>query len=228
MIVYGKQIFLYLLEKHPDLIEEVYLSKEIDKKLFSKISSLKVNIKRVDTKKAQAMSKGGNHQGFLVKVKEFEYNSFKDIKSGDFVLVLAGLTDVGNIGAIIRSAYSLGVSGIVISMINGLNISAVARTSSGAIFDMPIALVKDIGTVINELKQTSFTIYCAHMNGKDVRDVEFSGKKALILGSEGEGLPNRVLKSCDKKIKVKMQREFDSLNVSVACAILCDRMRDGK
>ena len=135
---------------------------------------------------------------------------------------------MGNIGAIIRSAYSLGVSGVVVSMIKSLNISAFARTSSGAIFDMPIALVKDIGTVINELKQASFTIYCANMDGKDVRDVEFNGKKALILGSEGEGLPKKVLKNCDKKIKVKMQKEFDSLNVSVACAILCDRMRDGK
>ena len=228
MIVYGKQIFLYLLEKHPDLIEEVYLSKEIDKKLFSKISSLKVDIKRVDNKKAQAMAKGGNYQGFLVKVKEFEFSSFKDIKSGEFVLVLAGLTDVGNIGAIIRSAYSLGVTGIVISMINNINLSAVARTSSGAMFDMPIALVKDIGSVLNELKQSSFEIYCADMDGEDVRDCEFALKKALVLGSEGEGLPNRVLKSCDKKIKIKMQREFDSLNVSVACAILCDRMRDGK
>jgi len=228
MIVYGKQIFLYLLERHPDLIEEVYLSKEIDKKLFSKVASLKVDIKRVDTKKAQAMSKGGNHQGFLLKVKEYEYTSFSDVKKGDFVLVLAGLTDVGNIGAIIRSAYSLGVSGLVISMINNLNLAAVARTSSGALFDMPVTLVKDIGSVINELKQTSFTVYCADMDGDDVRDVKFSEKKALVLGSEGEGLPNRVLKSCDKKIKIKMQREFDSLNVSVACAILCDRMRDGK
>jgi len=228
MIVYGKQIFLYLLEKHPDLIEEIYLAKEIDKKLFSKISSLKVDIKRVDTKKAQAMSRGGNHQSFLLKVKDFEYSLFGDIKEGDFVLVLAGLTDVGNIGAIIRSAYSLGVTGVVISMVNSINLAAVARTSSGALFDMPVALVKDIGGVINELKQASFTVYCADMSGKDVRDVSFSSKKALVLGSEGQGLTNKILKSCDNKIKIQMQREFDSLNVSVACAILCDRMRDGK
>jgi len=192
------------------------------------VVSLGVDIVRVDNKKAQAMARGGNHQGFLLEVQEYEFSTLKDIKNGDFVLVLAGLTDVGNIGAIIRTAYSLGVDGVIVSMINTLNISAVARTSSGALFDMPVVLQKDIGTVINELKQASFDVYCADMDGEDVRELVCSGKRALVLGSEGEGLPNRVLKSCDKKIKIKMQREFDSLNVSVACAILCDRMRDGK
>ncbi len=228
MIVYGKQIFLYLLEKHPELIEEVYLSKEIDKKIFSKVAKLNKEIKRLDNKKAQAMAKGGNHQGFLLRIKEYDFVDFKDIKEKDFVLVLAGLTDVGNIGAIIRTAYSLGVDAVVITMVNSINLSAVARTSSGAVFDMPVCIFRDIGTVINELKQSSFKIYAADMDGSDVRDVDFIGKRVLVLGSEGEGLPNRVLKSCDKKIKINMQREFDSLNVSVACAILCDRMRDGK
>jgi len=227
MIVYGKQIFLYLLDRHPDLIEEVYLAKEIDKKIFLRISSLGVNIKKVDNKKAQAMAKGGNHQGFLAKVKDFEFSSLKDVKDGDFILVLAGLTDIGNIGAIIRTAYSLGVSAVVITMINSLNISAVARTSSGAVFDMPIVLQKDIGSVLNELKQVSFKIYCADMHGEDVTKVKFEKKRVLVLGSEGEGLTNKVLKNCDKTIKIQMQREFDSLNVSVAFAILCDRMRNG-
>jgi len=177
MIVYGKQIFLYLLENHPKFIEEVFFSKDIDKKIFSKVGRLNVPIKRLDNKKAQAMAKGGNHQGYLVKISDFKYTTLKDIKDGHFVLVLAGLTDVGNIGAIIRSAYSLGVTGVVVSMVNQINISAVARTSSGAVFDMPIALVKDIGSVINELKQSSFEVYCADMDGEDVRNTVLMKKK---------------------------------------------------
>ncbi len=228
MIVYGKQIFLYLLERHPDFIEEVYFSKEIDKKLFVKVVALGCEIKRVDSKKAQAMARGGNHQGFLLKVKPYEFANLKDIKKEDFILILWNVTDVGNIGAIVRTAYSLGVGGLVISGVGSINLEAVARTSAGAIFDMPVAMQKDILSFLNELKQSSFTIYGADMSGEDIRDIEVSSKKALIMGSEGEGLSAKILKSCDKKVKIKMQREFDSLNVSVASAILCDRMRDGK
>ncbi len=227
MIVYGKQIFLYLLRKHKNLIEEVYFSKEIDKKIFREVSSLNIDIKRVDSKKAQSMARGGNHQGFLLKIKEFEFCSLKDIKSGDFILILSGVTDVGNIGAIVRSAYSLGVTGIVVSGVNHINLEAVARTSSGALFDMPILVKKDILSMINELKQLNFTVYGADMSGEDIRSVKVSKKRVLILGSEGEGLSLKILKSCDKKVKIKMQREFDSLNVSVASAILCDRMKNG-
>ena len=228
MIVYGKQIFLYLLKKHSDLIEEVYFSKEIDKKIFREVASLNVEIKRVDTKKAQAMARGGNHQGFLLKVKDYEFCSVKDIKSVDFVLLLSGVTDIGNIGAIIRSAYSLGVGAVVISGIANINFEAVARTSSGALFDMPVLLQKDTLSLLNELKQLDFAVYGADMSGEDIRDVKVAPKKVLVLGSEGEGISQKILRVCSKKVKIKMQREFDSLNVSVASAILCDRMRDEK
>lgn len=225
MIIYGKQIFLFMLDKYPQMIEEIYLTKEVDKKLFSRLVKLNVEIKRPDNMKAQALARGGNHQGFLLKVSEYEFTPFSEIKNGDFVLVLAGVTDVGNIGAIVRTAYALGVSGVVISMVKQVNAEGIIRSSSGTMLDMPVALSKDIGTVINELKQSSFSVYGADMSGEDVRDCKFEGKKALVLGSEGMGLTNKVLNMCDKKIKIKMQREFDSLNVSVASALLCDRMR---
>ncbi|HIP60630.1 MAG TPA: 23S rRNA (guanosine(2251)-2'-O)-methyltransferase RlmB, partial [Campylobacterales bacterium] len=113
MIVYGKQIFFYIAEKHPDLIEEIYLAKEVDKKLFSKVNGLGKKIIKLDTMKAQSLARGGNHQGFLLKIKYIEYAEITDLKKEDFLLVLVGLTDVGNIGAIIRSAYALGVKGVV-------------------------------------------------------------------------------------------------------------------
>ncbi len=228
MIIYGKQMVIYLLEKYPEKIEEVFLSKEIDKKLFSKIILNNIQIKKIDFKKAQALTRGGNHQGFIAKVKDLKFTPLKYVKNEKFILILAGLTDVGNIGAIIRSAYVLGVDAIVISMISNINIEGIVRTSAGAIFDMPIVFYKDINSVINELKQVGFFIYCADMNGDDVRKIKFEDKKALILGSEGMGLSQKILKNCNKKVTIKMSREFDSLNVSAACAILCDRMRDGE
>lgn len=226
MLIYGKQVFLYILEKYPDLIEEIILSKEIDKTLFSKISRLNKKIIKVDNQKAQALAKGKNHQGFFLRVKDYELVPFESMKNFNFLVVLVGVTDVGNIGAVIRSAYALGVDGIVISDVKSLNFEGVARTSSGALLDMPICLMPNTLDLMNELKQVDFTLFGATMSGVDVRDVTFNySKKALFLGSEESGLNKKVLNKIDKKISIVMSRDFDSLNVSTAAAILIDRMR---
>ncbi len=225
MVVYGKQIFLHVLKKHPQLIQKIYLSKEIDKKLFSKVASLNKDIIRLDNKKAQALARGGNHQGYFLEIDDFEYTPFEDMKHSQFLLVLSGVTDVGNIGAIVRSAYALGVDGVILSGVKSINNAAIMRTSSGAMLDMPLTIFSDTLTLLNELKQIKFFIYSADMSGDDVREVSFNQKKVLLLGSEGEGLSKKILSKSDKKISIKMARDFDSLNVSVAFAILCDRMR---
>ena len=225
MLVYGKQVFLYILEKYPNLIEEVILAKELDKKLFSKVSRLDKKIIKVDNQKAQALAKGKNHQGFFLRIKDYELTPFEAMKNFNFLIVLVGVTDVGNIGAVIRSAYALGVDGIIVSDIKSLNFEGVARSSSGALLDMPICLMPNTLDLMNELKQVDFTLFGATMDGIDVRDVSFNSKKVLFLGSEESGLHKKVLSKIDKKISIVMSREFDSLNVSTAAAILIDRMR---
>lgn len=225
MILYGKQIFFYVAKNYPDLIEEVYLAKDVDKKVFSTISKLNKKIIKLDPMKAQSMARGGNHQGFLLKTSFIEFTEVKDLKKEDFLLVLVGITDVGNIGAIIRSAYAFGVNGVIVSGVSSLALEGVVRASSGSALAMPIAIFKDTATLVNELKQIGFKTYAADMIGEDVREVSIETKKALFLGSEGAGISNRILKMCDQKLKIVMEREFDSLNVSAAAAILCDRMR---
>jgi len=223
MIIYGKQIVLYVLEKHPHLIEEVMFSKEIDKKLFSKFLKLGKKIIKLDNKKAQGLSKGGNHQGFFLKLSEFEYTPIKDIKDMNFVLVLDGLTDVGNIGAIIRTAYSLGVDGIVASNVRTLNNSGIFRTSAGALADMPFSLYPKTLDLANELHQCGFALIGATMDGTDLKKygkIDNNDKVALFLGSEGEGIHPKVQKKLDLKVSIGMEHEFDSLNVSVAAGIL--------
>ncbi len=227
MIVYGKQICLYILKNYAEIIEEIYLQKEIDKKLFYTFSALKKKIVRVDPKKAQAMAKGGNHQGFLLGIKDLPFSSFKDIKNEDFLLVLHNITDVGNIGAIIRSAYIFGVNGVIITSQKHLNLEPVIRSSSGALLEMPIVLYPNCLDLINELKMSKFITYGADFGAENIANVKFDQKKALFLGSEGEGIPNKILSRLDKKISINMIREFDSLNVSAAAAIICDRIANG-
>ncbi|MBZ7936128.1 MULTISPECIES: 23S rRNA (guanosine(2251)-2'-O)-methyltransferase RlmB [Campylobacter] len=224
MIVYGKQIFFYILEHHKDLIKELYLAKECDKEIFKKIANFGFKIKKLDFKTAQAYARGGNHQGFLLDIEEYQFKELNSLKKSDFIAILCGISDVGNIGSIARTAYALGVGGIVF-IGERLNMEGVIRTSSGAALDLDIALNGDILSVINELKQVGFKIFASANGGKEIHDFKFEkNKKALILGSEGLGLSQKIINKCDECVGIEMKHDFDSLNVSAAFAILCDRM----
>lgn len=223
MIIYGKQVVLYVLNKHPELIEEVFFAKDIDKKMFSKFLSLGKKIHKLDNQKAQALAKGGNHQGFFLKLGIYEYTEFAQMKDKNFVLVLDGLTDVGNIGAILRTAHSLGIDGVIASGVKTLKESGLVRTSSGAMLDIPFCKHANSGDVANELKQAGFALIGATTDGVDLKkygNIEKSDKVALILGSEGEGISKKVINKLDLKVSIGMSNDFDSLNVSVAAGIL--------
>lgn len=226
MIIYGKQLFLHILDVHKQNFKEIYLAKEIDKSLFAKISRLGVKILKIDNKKAQALAHGGNHQGFLAKVDEFEFCEIADLKEAKFLVILWNLSDMGNIGAIVRSAYALGADAICVVSKN-LQIEGVIRASSGAAYEIKIARIDDGAGLINELTQIGFQIFAATMDGEDIKTAKIGAKTALILGSEGEGIPQKIVTKCDHSVSIKMKHGWDSLNVSAAFAIICDRMING-
>ena len=220
MIIYGKQVCLYVLEKHSDIINEIYFGKEIDKKIFHRFANLKKPIIKPDSKKLQSLAKGGNHQGFLLDIHMKDEFDFKFFKGCSKIIVLVGVTDVGNIGSIFRSALSFGIDGIIIT--NTFNQSAVVRSSSGAFFDMPYMIYKNPMTLINELKQSDFKLFGSSPSESKINN-SLDSKWALFLGSEGEGLPNKIIKKMDSVLSIKMNN-FNSLNVSVAAGILMYRM----
>ncbi|NPA65375.1 MAG: 23S rRNA (guanosine(2251)-2'-O)-methyltransferase RlmB [Epsilonproteobacteria bacterium] len=225
MLIYAKQPIYYLIQHHPQKIKTLYLAKEIDKKEYSRLQRTGFEIKRIPNEAAVKMSKGASHQGFLAEVEDISLKDYKELVDGDFVLVLAGLTDIGNIGSLVRSAYALGVSGIVVTGVKSLPLEAVMRVSTGALYDMPFAIEQNIHDVLNVFKTSGFYSYGADMGGADIRYEQMPQKRVLVLGSEGKGLPKRVSVKLDKIISIKMQHQFDSLNVAVAGAILIDRMR---
>jgi 23S rRNA (guanosine2251-2'-O)-methyltransferase len=230
MIIYGKQPILYLFDKNPQQITKLFLSKNIDKKLFNKFRNSSINIKSIDAKNAQAMARGGNHQGFIAEIEPIELTPHQKLikqESTENILILHSITDMGNIGAIIRTAFSLGIDGIIITGLENFSIDKVVRSSAGAVFDMPISHTKNIYDLITELKNLNYELLGTSLNGKQHSEVEFSAmrsKKALFMGSEDIGLPNRVIEKMDTNLTIKMARDFDSLNVSVASAILIDRI----
>lgn len=225
MLIYAKQPIYYIIENHPKMIQTLFIAKELEKKEYSRLMKMGFEIKRIPADAAGKMCKNGNHQGFLAEVRDIELHQFKSFLDKDFILVLAGLTDVGNIGAIVRSAYALGVDAIVACGVKNLALEPIVRTSTGALIDIPFSIEHNIHDVLNDLKTSGFTLYGADMNGTDIRKVVPSKKRVLVLGSEGEGLAPRVVSKLDTIVSISMTNKFDSLNVSAAGAILIDRMR---
>jgi len=223
MIIYGKQVCLHALQKHEANIKTVYIAKKgiLPQKLFE---ANRDKVKFLEERWAQKMSKGGNHQGILLEMEPLAYSDLRSLKKERFILVLDTLTDTGNIGAIVRSAYALGVDGIIATGVKNLHIPAIVRTSSGALLEMPFVIVPNILDVLSELKQVGFKVYGAATDGETLDNCQFSEKRVLVLGSEGEGLSKRAKSKIDETVSIEMKHEFDSLNVSAAAAILIHRM----
>jgi len=223
MIIYGKQVCLHALEHHSEKIKTVYVAKKniLPKDVFHAYHD---KIKFLEEKWAQSMAKGGNHQGLLIEMEEYEQSTLSQIKKNSFIVVLDGLTDVGNIGAIVRTAYALGAEAVIATGVKQLNFAAIARSSSGALLDMPFMVDTNILDTFNELGQLGFTFYGASMDGENVQDMTFASKRVLVMGSEGKGLSRKVIAKLNHKVSIEMQHAFDSLNVSAAAAILIHRM----
>jgi len=225
MLIYAKQPIYYLINHYPQKIKTLYLARELDKKEYSRLMKMDFELKRIPNEAAVKMSKNANHQGFLAEVEDYQLHDYQTFLNKEFILVLAGLTDVGNIGALIRSAYALGVDAVVVTGIKHLNIEPILRTSTGALFDMPLAVEQNIHNLLNDFKMSGFVSYGADMGGVDIREIKPAQKRVLVLGNEGEGLSARVSSKLDTIVSIKMAHDFDSLNVSVAGGILMERMR---
>ncbi|MDR3347388.1 MAG: RNA methyltransferase [Helicobacteraceae bacterium] len=226
-MIFGKQPVLYAIERHSDMIETLFVAKELDKKLFNRLKSAKKPIEVLDFKKAQALSRGQNHQGMLAKIRAISFASDEIAFKTPFALICVGLTDTGNLGAITRTAYALGVGAIVICGVNGVNLEALIRTSSGAALDMPIALMPNTPQTLERFRQKGFFLIGGTLDGISLRDYKRrEGKKALVLGAEGNGLNARSQSKLDLRLRIDMAHNFDSLNVSAAAAILIERIRE--
>jgi len=209
MLIYAKQPIYYLINHYPQKIKTLYMGFEI---------------KRIPNEAAVKMSKNANHQGFLAEVEDYKLHNYQTFLNKEYIVILAGLTDVGNIGALIRSAYALGVEGVIVTGVKHLNIEPILRTSTGALFDMPLAVEQNIHNLLNDFKMSGFVSYGADMGGVDICEVKPTQKRVLVLGNEGEGLSARVSAKLDTIVSIKMAHDFDSLNVSVAGGILMQRM----
>ncbi|MBP3656212.1 MAG: 23S rRNA (guanosine(2251)-2'-O)-methyltransferase RlmB [Clostridia bacterium] len=186
----------------------------------------KIVVQEVDRTRLDAMAP--NHQGLIAVASAYAYKTIDDMLAlakergeAPFLVILDGVTDPHNLGAIIRSAECVGAHGVIIPERRavGLTPSAV-KASAGAVEHLPVARETNLTRVIERLKKEGVWVYGAAMNGEDYRKTDFSGPAALVIGSEGEGISRLVSESCDKLVSLPMRGRISSLNASVAAGVL--------
>ncbi len=187
-----------------------------------------VVIQETSRQKLDELSQTKNHQGVIALVSAHHYTELEDIlaaareKGEDpFLLLLDGITDPHNLGAILRTAECAGVHGVVIPKRRSVGLNAtVGKTSAGAVEYVPVARVTNIVKTMEYLKQERLWIACADMDGLDHFDTNMKGPIALVIGSEGNGVSRLVRENCDFTASIPMYGKISSLNASVAAALL--------
>lgn len=188
-----------------------------------------VPVVEVERQKLDALSGGGNHQGVVAMAAQKDYSTIEDILAvaasrgeNPFILILDGVEDPHNLGAIIRSADVFGVHGVIIPKRRASGVTAVVeKSSAGALEHMAVAKVTNISDAIKKLKDNGLWIYAAEVGGDDYTAVDYgAGPVGIVLGSEGYGISRLVLENCDFKISIPNYGHVNSLNVSCAAAVV--------
>ena len=169
-----------------------------------------------------------HHQGMLAFVSAAKYASLEDIfdtaeERGEdpLVVVLDGITDPHNLGAIVRSAECVGAHGVIIPERRSVGLTpAAVKAAAGACEYMNVVRVVNLNRTLEELKERGLWIVGATMEGTDVSRANLTGPMALVIGAEGEGISQLVEKNCDMKVSLPMKGHIDSLNASVAAGVL--------
>lgn len=194
----------------------------------SKAYERNIVLQEVNINRLNEIAMTHNHQGVIAMCPAKEYCTIDDIldkakQKGEepFIIILDGVTDTHNLGAIIRTADCAGVHGIIIPKRRAAGLTGiVSKTSAGAIEHVLISKVTNIKNTINELQEKGVWIYSATMDGTPIYKTDMKGAVGLVLGDENEGVSQIVQKASDFKIQIPMYGEISSLNVSVAGSVL--------
>ena len=173
-----------------------------------------------------------NHQGMLAFASAYRYATVEEMLQvaqdrgeDPFLILLDGVTDPHNLGAIIRSAECVGAHGVIVPERRSVGLTpAAVKASAGAIEHIKVARVTNLNRTIEELKKKNIWSSALDMDGEDYMSVNFKGGVALIVGAEGEGISRLTLETCDQKVSLPMLGKIDSLNASVAAGIMMYRV----
>lgn len=182
----------------------------------------------VKKERLDLMSASGSHQGVIAYTAAYQYAEIEDMlkdaeKKGEapFLILLDGIEDPHNLGAILRTANQAGAHGVIIPKRRAAGLTAtVAKASAGAINYTPVAKVSNLSQTIDRLKEKGLWFVCGDMDGEIMYRQNLSGPIGLVIGNEGDGVSRLIKEKCDFITKIPMKGNIDSLNASVAMAVL--------
>lgn len=230
--VEGRNAVLELLESGKD-INKIFITKGDRHGSINKIIAIakerKIIIVEKEKRKMDEMAQNENYQGVIAIVPPFEYCEIEDIikfaeekEENPFVLILDGIEDTHNLGAIIRTAETAGVHGIIIPKRRAAAVnSTVSKVSCGAVEYMKVARVNNIADSIKKLKEAGLWICGTAVDGeKYYFNQDLTGPIGIVIGNEGKGMSDIAKKNCDFLVKIPMMGKVKSLNASVSTGII--------
>lgn len=220
--VYGKRPVVEALRSGRRKVFEV-IDAVGDEEVANAAGARGVSVKRASRQRVEELAWGGVHQGVAARVEPYPYSGLEEILSipDPLVLVLDGVTDPRNLGAVLRAADGAGASGVVIPRDRAVGVTAAAvKASAGASEHVLVARVTNLRRAVDTMKEAGLWIYAAEAGGTPYTELDLAGAVALVLGSEGRGVRRLVREGCDGTVSIPMLGGVESLNVSVASAVL--------
>lgn len=233
--LYGINPVLEALKAHPQDVLRVLVERGRDgrlstggEKVAAAAAQAQVRIEQVPTQEISRRSAGGVHQGVGAELREFEYKDPLDLieaaqaaQRAPFLLLLDGVTDPQNLGALVRSAHALGADGVVLPKDRSAHITpAAAKAAAGALEHCAVAQVVNLARALEDLKEAGvWTVALAGDGESELSAIDLTSPIALVLGSEGKGVRQLVRKTCDHVARIPMAGGVGSLNVAAAGAI---------
>ncbi len=231
-VVFGRNQVRELLKRGERTADKIYIRKGDHEGSILQIIALAsekgIPIVNVEREKLDQLCGGGNHQGVAVMAAEKEYCDVADILQiakdrGEepFIVILDGVEDPYNLGAVIRCAECAGAHGVIIPKRRAVGLTpAAAKSSAGALEHMAVAKVVNISAAIEELQAAGVWVYAAEADGEELYGVDMARPAAFVFGSEGRGVSRLVCEKCDYKISIPMYGNVNSMNVSTAAAVV--------
>lgn len=220
MRVYGKNVAKEILQK-PKTIKKAYIYENFnDNEILEQLKKAGIPCKFLDKKSLDDIEEG-NHQGVILEIDDYKYTFLDELLDRDIIIILDHLEDPHNFGAIIRTCEAAGINSIIIPKDRSVKVNAtVMKTSAGTLENVDICMVSNIVNAIKTLKDNGFWIIGTDMEGTDYRKIDYKGKIAIVIGNEGKGLSRLTEENCDFVAKIPMYGTVNSLNASVAAALV--------
>jgi predicted rRNA methylase len=228
MLIYGKNVIKEALYNNRKFYKLYVDTSMKDVAFLNMLKNFKIELIHKSKEQLHNIALQSNHQGVVAEVEDYKvYDLRALIESGaEKLLILDSIEDPHNLGAILRTAAASGIDGIVMSVKQQVPLNAtVAKVSSGGIEHIKVAVTPQLFKGIDDLKEAGFEIVGTDMHATvSYRERLYQGKVAMVMGNEGSGLRPLVKKKCDQFIKIPMKGHMESLNVSVAAALLMYEM----